>query len=106
MNPDYFDRQRRIPEWQQDLIEEQVVFFSLPSLFVSICTNLAFFFQVGFCLGVGGLGCSVALELVRLGFKRIYLLDNDVVDTHNLNRQILFSKDDIGKPKVRAFCLC
>jgi molybdopterin/thiamine biosynthesis adenylyltransferase len=51
-------------------------------------------------LGVGGLGCSVALALVRLGFRKVILVDKDVVDAHNLNRQILFSRSDIGKPKV------
>jgi molybdopterin/thiamine biosynthesis adenylyltransferase len=42
----------------------------------------------------------VALNLCRLGVKKIYLLDKDVVDHHNLNRQVLFSKDHIGKSKV------
>ena len=32
--------------------------------------------------------------------KKIFLLDKDTVDYHNLNRQILFSKDDIGTSKV------
>jgi len=77
---DYFDRQKRIPGWNQEQLENQVVF----------------------CLGVGGLGCSVALEVVRLGVKKVYLLDKDTVDYHNLNRQILFSKEDLGKPKVEA----
>jgi len=53
-------------------------------------------------LGCGGLGCTVALGLVRLGVKKIFLVDKDTVDYHNLNRQILFSKEDIGKPKVEA----
>ena len=43
---------------------------------------------------------SVALDLVRLGVKKIFILDKDVVDEHNLNRQILFSKEDVGQPKV------
>lgn len=77
---DYFNRQKRIPGWNQSLIEQQVCF----------------------CLGVGGLGCTVALDLVRLGVKKLFLLDKDTVDYHNLNRQILFSKEDIGKPKVEA----
>lgn len=34
------------------------------------------------------------------GVKKIFLLDKDTVDYHNLNRQILFSKEDIGKSKV------
>jgi len=78
--PDYFDRQKRIPNWNQEFIEKQVCF----------------------CFGSGGLGCTVSLDLVRLGVKKIFLLDKDTVDYHNLNRQILFSKEDIGKPKVEA----
>ncbi len=70
-SPDYFDRQKRIPEWKQENIENQ------------ICL----------CLGVGGIGCSVSLGLVRLGVKKLYLVDRDVVDAHNLNRQLLFSKE-------------
>jgi molybdopterin/thiamine biosynthesis adenylyltransferase len=42
----------------------------------------------------------VALGLCRLGVKKIFLVDKDVVDAHNLNRQILFSKEDVGLPKV------
>lgn len=67
----YFDRQIRIPEWNQNLIED----------------------QVGLCLGVGGIGCSIALGLVRLGVRKIFLVDRDIVDVHNLNRQVLFSKE-------------
>ena len=38
----------------------------------------------------------------RLGVKKIFLLDNDVVDITNLNRQLLFSQDDVGRRKVDA----
>jgi len=54
------------------------------------------------CLGVGGLGTNVAMHLCRLGVKKIFLIDKDIVDAHNLNRQILFSKKHIGTPKVDA----
>ena len=53
-------------------------------------------------LGTGGLGCSVALGLARLGVGKIILLDKDVVDVHNLNRQILFDHADVGHSKVEA----
>jgi molybdopterin/thiamine biosynthesis adenylyltransferase len=33
---------------------------------------------------------------------KVFMVDYDVVDVHNLNRQILYSKDDVGKPKVEA----
>jgi len=36
----------------------------------------------------------------RMGFKKIFLVDKDVVEFHNLNRQMLYNKDDLGKRKV------
>lgn len=53
-------------------------------------------------LGTGGLGCSVAIGLARMGVKKVILLDKDVVEVHNLNRQILFSRDDVGKEKAKV----
>ena len=50
-------------------------------------------------LGTGGLGCGVALGLARMGVKKIILLDKENVEDSNLNRQILFTKEDVGKPK-------
>jgi len=58
--------------------------------------------QVALCLGMGGLGCTVALDCVRLGFKKIFIVDKDVVDSHNLNRQILYTKEMKGKSKVQS----
>jgi len=51
-------------------------------------------------LGVGGLGTCIAMDLCRLGVKEISLLDYDMVDYHNLNRQILFNQNHIGQYKV------
>lgn len=51
--------------------------------------------------GVGGLGCAVAETLTRAGISKLILIDNDVVEASNLNRQILFDQNDIGKPKVQ-----
>ena len=51
-------------------------------------------------LGTGGLGCGVALGLARMGVKKIILLDKECVELSNLNRQILFTKEDVGKPKA------
>ena len=51
-------------------------------------------------VGVGGLGCPVALYLSNLGIKNIGIVDYDKVDFSNLNRQILFNTRDVGKFKV------
>ena len=42
-------------------------------------------------IGVGGIGCPTALYLVVTGIKHITLIDNDIIQLSNLNRQILFS---------------
>jgi adenylyltransferase/sulfurtransferase len=48
------------------------------------------------------LGSAVALSLLRLGVGKLFFVDYDVVDIHNLNRQLLFSHEDIGISKVEA----
>ncbi len=51
-------------------------------------------------VGVGGLGSPLSIYLTVAGIGRIKLFDKDVVSESNLNRQILYTPDDIGKPKV------
>lgn len=51
-------------------------------------------------LGVGGGGSLIALQLANLGVGNIRIVDDDVVDSPNLNRQFLFTESDIGKYKV------
>lgn len=51
-------------------------------------------------LGAGGLGSPVALYLASAGVGRITLVDDDVVDLGNLQRQIAHTQARIGQPKV------
>jgi molybdopterin-synthase adenylyltransferase len=53
-------------------------------------------------IGVGGLGSWVALSLACTGVGRLDLIDGDVVELGNLNRQVLFREADLGRPKVDA----
>jgi len=51
--------------------------------------------------GVGGLGSNIAQILVRTGFVDFEIIDNDVIDASNLNRQNYFL-DEIGRLKVEV----
>jgi len=54
------------------------------------------------CIGTGGLGAPLGLYLAAAGVGRIGLVDFDKVDDSNLQRQILFSTKDVGRPKIEA----
>lgn len=53
-------------------------------------------------IGVGGLGCPLSIYLAAAGVGTIGLVDFDLVELTNLQRQILFTTDDVGKPKVEV----
>ncbi|MFH0788759.1 MAG: HesA/MoeB/ThiF family protein [Pseudomonadota bacterium] len=55
-----------------------------------------------FVAGAGGLGSPICLYLAAAGVGTIRLIDGDTVDLSNLNRQILHSHGDIGRPKVNS----
>jgi len=53
-------------------------------------------------VGTGGLGSPILSYLTAAGVGTIGILDFDVVDESNLQRQVLFTVDDVGRPKVEA----
>jgi len=78
-NPqDPFDTQRCVNGWKQDFVERQ-------SCLV---------------LGLGGVGCSVAIALARLGVRQLVVVDSGSVGVSDLNRQILFEKRHVGAKKA------
>jgi len=55
-------------------------------------------------VGAGGLGTAVAVYLAYSGVGRIIIVDDQEIELSNLNRQILYTEDDLGKPKALAAC--
>jgi molybdopterin/thiamine biosynthesis adenylyltransferase/rhodanese-related sulfurtransferase len=54
------------------------------------------------CIGAGGLGSPIALYLAAAGIGRMGLVDYDIVDFSNLQRQILHGTDDVGRKKLNS----
>src|SRR6476619_939931 len=54
------------------------------------------------CIGTGGLGSPLSLYLAAAGVGTIGLVDFDVVDLSNLQRQIIHFTSDVGRPKVTS----
>ncbi|MGC8563054.1 MAG: HesA/MoeB/ThiF family protein [Thermoplasmata archaeon] len=51
-------------------------------------------------VGMGGTGSSIAEMMVRMGVKNIKIVDNDIIENSNLNRQAMYKESDIGLKKV------
>jgi adenylyltransferase/sulfurtransferase len=54
------------------------------------------------CIGAGGLGSPIALYLAAAGVGKLGILDFDAVDFSNLQRQIIHSTSDVGRPKTES----
>ena len=51
-------------------------------------------------VGLGGLGCPIAQYLATSGIGTLSIVDNDIIEATNLQRQILYLQEDIGLPKT------
>ena len=75
-----YDRQFRLEGWSQNLVKNSRILIA----------------------GVGGLGCEIAKNLAMLGVGHLDLVDLDIIEYSNLNRQILFVGAKMGEPKAIA----
>ncbi|MFX1281144.1 MAG: ThiF family adenylyltransferase [Promethearchaeota archaeon] len=75
-----YDRQFRLEGWSQKLVKNSRVLI----------------------VGVGGLGCEIAKNIAMLGVGHIDLVDLDIIEHSNLNRQILFAGAKLGEPKANV----
>lgn len=73
----FFNRQKIIPRWNQNFFNKKILI-----------------------VGVGGIGCHMAVSCCRLGIKNLIIIDSDVIEPSNLNRQILYNKKEIGNKKA------
>ncbi|MEM2935729.1 MAG: HesA/MoeB/ThiF family protein [Candidatus Bathyarchaeia archaeon] len=53
-------------------------------------------------VGLGGLGCSIATQLTAMGVGHLRLVDRDIVELSNLQRQHLYTMNALGYPKVEV----
>jgi len=69
---------------------------------ISVSDQLTMFRSCVCVVGCGGLGCYVIEELARLGVGKIVVVDPDVFEEHNLNRQLFSSPTNLGTAKVNV----
>ena len=86
LEPEQFDRYRRHLSLPEVGVEGQRALLGASVLLI----------------GAGGLGCPLAQYLAAAGVGRLGLVDFDVVDTSNLQRQILYGTRDVGRLKIEV----
>ncbi len=72
---------------------------------ISVSDQLTLFRSCVAVIGCGGLGGYIVEELARLGVGRMIVIDPDVFEEHNLNRQLFSSPANLGTAKVAAAAL-
>lgn len=53
-------------------------------------------------IGAGGLGSPVIQYLAAAGIGRLAVVDHDILEVHNLNRQVIHAEKNVGRPKVES----
>jgi molybdopterin-synthase adenylyltransferase len=69
---------------------------------ISVMDQLTLFRSSVAVIGCGGLGGYIIEELARLGVGRLVVIDPDLFEEHNLNRQLFSSPANLGQAKVKA----
>ena len=78
-----YSRQELIADWNQEAISSAKIVM----------------------VGAGALGNYVGLGLIGLGIGTLTIIDQDILERSNMNRQLIFTEDDIGSPKVSALAI-
>jgi adenylyltransferase/sulfurtransferase len=94
----------RAPQAQRELSDEEILRYSRHLLLPDFggATQLRLCEAKVLVVGAGGLGSPVLLYLAAAGVGTLGVIDDDVVDHTNLQRQILHSTADVGRPKVKS----
>jgi molybdopterin/thiamine biosynthesis adenylyltransferase len=69
---------------------------------ISILQQYKLFKSKAVIIGCGGLGGYLVEELARLGIGNLVIIDSDVIEEHNLNRQLLSSAEVLNRAKVEV----
>ncbi len=77
---DRYSRQQLIPGWDQESLQDSTIVI----------------------VGLGAIGTYVATILASSGIGKLTLIEFDTVETSNLNRQLLYYDEDVGKPKAKV----
>jgi molybdopterin/thiamine biosynthesis adenylyltransferase len=88
----------------EELTHEQILRYSRHLLMpeVGLSGQIKLKNSSALVIGTGGLGSPVALYLAAAGIGRIGLVDYDIVDTSNLQRQVIHGTSTVGKLKVES----